>query len=220
MNNKLTYHTVVSLMIVIAQIIFLSTVYATNIQVSVLNQQQKPVEYAVVYINEKASVSVSEPKMVDQIDKEFIPYVTAIQRGSSINFPNNDDIRHQVYSFSKTRQFEIPLYSGNPLRPVNFDNTGVVAMACNIHDWMSAYIYVVDTNKFVVTDKNGMGVITNLTSGEYEVLVWHPKLKGSVQASGQMIVVKDNDKVMNFIVDQKSVLRAWRAPKSTKRRGY
>jgi plastocyanin len=191
-----------------------------NLQVTVLNQQQQPIEYAVVYINEKLPMSSSNAKMIDQVDKEFIPYVTAIQRGSSINFPNNDNIRHQVYSFSKTKAFEIPLYSGNPLRPVLFDKAGVVAMACNIHDWMSAYIYVLDTDKFVVTDKDGHGVISNLPNGEFDVLVWHPKLKAETTATAQKIVLANTNKTLTFTLAQKPVLKAWRAPKSADRRGY
>ena len=193
---------------------------AATLHVSVQNQQQNPLEYAVVYVNETVPLAATEAKMIDQVDKEFVPYVTAIQQGSAINFPNNDNIRHQVYSFSQTRQFEIPLYSGNPPRPVVFDETGVVAMACNIHDWMSAYVYVVATDKYVVTNAEGQGVIADLPEGQYEILVWHPTAKDNVQATSQTVHIANQDQSLGFTVTQKPVLRAWRAPVSAQRRGY
>ena len=88
-------------------------VSAVNLQVSVVDDEKNPVEFAVIYIKESLPKVNENSVTIDQVDKEFIPYVTVIQRGSAINFPNNDDIRHQVYSFSKSKQFELPIYSGN-----------------------------------------------------------------------------------------------------------
>jgi len=194
--------------------------YSIDLKIKVMDVNQQPVEYAVIYINEVAPKSEHKTVTVDQVDKEFIPYVTVVQRGSDITFPNNDNIRHQVYSFSPSKQFELPLYSGNAIRPVTFDNNGAVAMACNIHDWMKAYVYVVDTDKFVISNGEGEGVITDLTNGEYEVLLWHPKLKTSVEATAQQIVVNNKNQQLSFTVKQKKQLKAWRAPKSISRRSY
>ena len=200
--------------------IFPLSIIAANLHISVVDEQLNPVENAVVYINETSQKLHYHQLVIDQVDKEFIPYVTVIQRGSSINFPNNDDIRHQVYSFSKPKQFELPLYSGNALRPVVFDQKGVVAMACNIHDWMKAYVYIVDTNKFTLTDKSGTGTIQNLPEGQYEVLIWHPTLKASTQLTAKNITIKNEAHQLSFTVSKKSQLKAWRAPKGSKRRGY
>lgn len=191
-----------------------------NLEVSVLDEKQQPIEFAVIYINESLKKSNDDSVVIDQVDKEFIPYVTVIQRGSSINFPNNDDIRHQVYSFSKTKQFELPLYSGNPSEPVMFDKNGVVAMACNIHDWMKAYVYVVDTNKFTLSDKSGKGVLLDLVKGKYEVAVWHPKAKVSEQLNVQQIELSEKNQQLVFTIAQKKQFKAWRSPKSVKRKGY
>lgn len=191
-----------------------------NLEVSVLDEKQQPIEFAVIYINESLKKSNDDSVVIDQVDKEFIPYVTVIQRGSSINFPNNDDIRHQVYSFSKTKQFELPLYSGNPSEPVMFDKNGVVAMACNIHDWMKAYVYVVDTNKFTLSDKLGKGVLLDLVKGKYEVAVWHPKAKVSEQLNVQQIELSEKNQQLVFTIAQKKQFKAWRSPKSVKRKGY
>lgn len=193
---------------------------AESLQVSVFDDEQKPVEFAVIYIKESLPKVSDSSVVIDQVDKEFIPYVTVVQRGSAINFPNNDEIRHQVYSFSKSKQFELPLYSGNPSSPVVFDKSGVVAMACNIHDWMKAYVYVVDTNKFTLSNKAGQAVLTNLTKGHYEVVVWHPKAKVSEQLNAKLIELNEDNQKLVFTVSQKKQFKAWRSPKSSKRRGY
>jgi len=193
---------------------------ANSLQVSVVDDKQKPIEFAVIYIKENLPKVSDSSVVIDQVDKEFIPYVTVVQRGSAINFPNNDEIRHQVYSFSKSKQFELPLYSGNPSSPVVFDKSGVVAMACNIHDWMKAYVYVVDTNKFTLSDEAGQAVLTGLAKGKYEVVVWHPKAKESEHQNAQQVSIGDEEQQLIFTVAQKTQFKAWRSPKSVKRRGY
>ena len=82
---------------------------------------------------------------IDQIDRAFVPAAITIPVGTEVMFPNKDDIRHHVYSFSEAKTFELPLYTGMPARPVHFPQAGIVTIACNIHDWMLGHIYVVDT---------------------------------------------------------------------------
>jgi len=200
--------------------IFCLHAFAANLKIRVIDTNENPVQDAVVYINESLANLVDDSLVIDQLDKEFIPYVTAVRRGSAIDFPNNDDIRHQVYSFSKAKQFELPLYTGNPSRPVVFDKSGAVALACNIHDWMKAYVYVVDTDKFALTDNTGQGALLDLPNGEYEVLVWHPKLGGSAQSTAQRVVLQGEDRELMFSISQKKQFKAWRAPTSISRRGY
>src|SRR5204863_937520 len=92
---------------------------------------------------------------VAQKDKTFIPFVTVVQTGTPVQFPNQDPIRHHVYSFSPPKPFEIKLYAGTPVAPIVFDKPGEVVLGCNIHDHMLAYIYVVDTPYFGKTGKDG-----------------------------------------------------------------
>ena len=89
--------------------------------------------------------------VVDQVDKEFTPKVNAILVGTSVIFPNHDNVRHQVYSFSPAKRFELPLYAGVPAQPVVFDTPGVVVLGCNIHDWMVGYVYVSESPYFAKT---------------------------------------------------------------------
>jgi plastocyanin len=79
---------------------------------------------------------------IDQINQEFVPQVSAVQVGTAVHFPNQDNIRHHVYSFSPAKQFELPLYKGTEAPPVVFDRSGLVVLGCNIHDWMLGYLYV------------------------------------------------------------------------------
>src|SRR6266545_7217438 len=113
--------------------------------------------------------------VVDQVDKEFTPKVTAVLVGTAVTFPNHDDVRHQVYSFSPAKRFELPLYAGVPAGPVVFDKPGVVVLGCNIHDWMIGYIYVSESPWFAKTGKDGKAILTELPPRAYIVRVWHPQ---------------------------------------------
>ena len=126
---------------------------------------------------------------VDQVDKQFVPFVKAVFIGSTIRFPNSDNIRHQVYSFSPAKKFELPLYSGTEAASVMFDKAGVVVLGCNIHDWMIGYIYVSDTPYFAKTDAGGRAMIADLPAGAYTVRLWHPGLEGGEEATKRLAKV-------------------------------
>lgn len=119
------------------------------------------------------------PNAIDQVDKQFVPYVKPIYVGSTVRFPNKDNIRHQVYSFSSPKKFELPLYAGTEAPPVLFEKTGVVILGCNIHDWMIGYIYVADTPFFGKTESAGTATLDDLPAGEYTLRVWHPSMERS-----------------------------------------
>src|SRR5277367_1176847 len=123
----------------------------------------------------------SMPDAVDQVDKQFVPYVKPVFIGSKVRFPNSDNIRHQVYSFSAAKKFELPLYGGTTAPPVVFDKPGVVVLGCNIHDWMVGYIYVSETPFFAKTGKDGEVTLKSLPAGAYAVRVWHPRMKQDEQ---------------------------------------
>src|SRR5207302_1290602 len=99
-------------------------------------------------------------------------YVTAVQVGTAVMFPNKDNIRHHVYSFSPAKKFELPLYAGIPAEPVVFDKEGIVTLGCNIHDWMVAYVAVLPTPYFQVTGREGRALFSDLRAGQYTVEVW------------------------------------------------
>jgi plastocyanin len=116
---------------------------------------------------------------IDQRGLSFVGQVLAVQTGTKVAFPNSDNVRHHVYSFSSAKTFELKLYSGNHASAVVFDKPGVVTLGCNIHDWMLGYVYVVDTPYFTKTDADGRATLTNLPEGDYELRVWHPRLSSA-----------------------------------------
>jgi len=149
---------------------------------------------------------------LDQIDKEFVPRVKPIFVGSTVSFPNKDNVRHHVYSFSPAKRFELPLYSGVPSQPVLFDKPGVVVLGCNIHDWMIGYIYVSESPYFAKTGADGSAVLGDLPPRTYVVRVWHPQLDGTEDATRQSIDVGSRDAEATFVVKLKPEVRVRRAP--------
>jgi plastocyanin len=126
---------------------------------------------------------------VDQVDKQFVPYVKPVYVGSKVQFPNSDHVRHQVYSFSPAKKFELPLYAGSDAPPVVFDRPGVVVLGCNIHDWMVGYIYVSETPFFAKTEAAGTAIIDDMPPGEYTVRVWHPSMEHGEETTARRVTL-------------------------------
>ena len=98
---------------------------------------------------------------------------------ATVAFPNRDTVRHQVYSFSPAHPFQLKLYSREESRTVRFDRVGVIALGCNIHDSMVAFIKVVDTPFAAKTDAMGVVVLHGLPAGAGMLKIWHPYLKAT-----------------------------------------
>lgn len=152
---------------------------AATLVVDVRNARGQAVRDAVVYAvpDGRAVPPANKTAVMDQKNRTFIPHVLPIQTGTAVKFPNSDDIRHQVYSFSSAKTFQLPLYTGTPSSPIVFDKPGVATLGCNIHDRMSAYIVVVATPHFAATPAKGQIELANLAAGKYTVHVWHSELK-------------------------------------------
>src|SRR5437868_12701248 len=191
---------------------FASDLVAGSLEVMVKDEKGGPVADAVVYASGRATGSPSKKRtVIDQRDKQFVPYVTALQVGTAVIFPNSDNIRHHVYSFSPAKKFELPLYSGVPAEPVVFDKVGFITLGCNIHDWMIAYVAVLPTPYFQVTRQDGRAVLKDLPAGQYTVQAWHPTLKGQPLAFAQNVDVPGTGaKDLSFILPLKPDVRAKR----------
>jgi plastocyanin len=184
------------------------------VEATVADEKGKPIEDAVVSLTPLGATPTAPPTataVMDQHDKEFVPYVLPVYVGTRVNFPNRDNIRHHVYSFSSAKKFELPLYIGTPAAPVVFDKPGVVALGCNIHDWMLAYIYVLTTPHFVKTAADGTARLEGLAPGTYEARVWHPRLRGDTEKTGKPLPLAAGEPAqVVFVVSLKS---EWRVPR-------
>ncbi len=200
--------------VLLTVLVFAGDLLAGSLEVIVKDDKGGPVSDAVVYAAAAGAASAAPKKraVVDQRDKQFVPYVTAVQVGTAVIFPNSDNIRHHVYSFSPAKKFELPLYSGVPAEPVVFDKVGFITLGCNIHDWMIAYVAVLPTPYFQVTRQDGRAVLKDLPAGQYTVQVWHPALKGQPEALAQRIDVGGGTKSLLFTLPLKHDVRAKRAP--------
>ena len=155
---------------------------AASLVVEVRDERGAPVTDAVVYATpEGKAPPPSRRAVMDQKNRMFVPHVLAVQTGTAVSFPNSDNVRHQVYSFSPAKKFQLPLYAGTPPKPVVFDKPGVVAIGCNIHDQMSAYVVVVDTPYFAKSS-NGRAELADLPDGTYAVRVWTEGMRGEPAA--------------------------------------
>lgn len=156
-------------------VVFAFKAEAASIEATVKDAKGAALEDAVVWARPKGASLPRVPRdaAVEQINKTFIPLVTIVQTGTPVRFPNRDEIRHHVYSFSPAKVFELKLYAGTPVAPVVFDKPGEVVLGCNIHDHMIGYVFVVDSPFYGKSGKAGTVKIDNLPAGEYDVHAWH-----------------------------------------------
>lgn len=191
---------------------FSSLAQAGEVRVNVKDQHAKPVEDAVLLLTpaDPAKMPRLKPRdeVVDQIDKEFMPYVKPVVAGSKVFFPNKDNVRHHVYSFSPAKSFEIQLYSGKSAAPVTLDKPGIVVLGCNIHDWMLGYIYVADTPYFGKSKADGSISIEGLPEGDYQMRIWHPGMGMMAGETGKQVSIRDgNATQLNWQINVKPVAR-------------
>lgn len=152
-----------------------SQALAGSLIIDIVNQQQQPLADAVVELRSLTNPASKPQKIkVAQQHLTFVPFVSAISAGSMVEFPNLDKTRHHVYSFSPARQFEIQLYADKPETPIRFDTPGIVALGCNIHDYMQAYIYVGESDLLAVSDSDGKLSWPDIEPGQYQLYLWHP----------------------------------------------
>jgi plastocyanin len=156
---------------------------------------------AVVFVNSPAprQAPAATPRAeMNQVDKTFVPGVLPVVAGTRVFFPNSDQIQHHVYSFSRTKSFELPLYRGQEAEPVTFDKPGVVKLGCNIHDWMSAIILVVPSPYFAVTGSDGRYTIRGLPAGEHPLVAWHERSRQPTEELTRRVKLGDSDVVADF----------------------
>lgn len=155
---------------------------AASLKVQVVDANGVPVRDAVVELHSArksaAPIRFSWKMGMAQKGLQFTPGTLVVAKGSTVAFPNLDQVRHSIYSFSKPARFEIDLYGRDQTRTQTFPITGSVKLGCNIHDDMRGYIRVTDTPFAGKTDHNGYVTLTGMPTGSASVTVWHPQLRG------------------------------------------
>lgn len=115
--------------------------------------------------------------MMTQKDERFIPHVLPILQGTAVDFPNQDEIFHNVFSLSGPRRFDLPKYPAGASRSVTFPREGVVNVFCHIHPDMSAVILVLGNRYFTVPATDGRFSLDGIPPGEYTLVAWHERIK-------------------------------------------
>jgi plastocyanin len=151
---------------------------------------------AVVYLDPapRAAFDAREdprPRM-DQRDERFVPHVLAIVAGTTVDFPNNDETYHNVFSLSKAKSFDLGRYAAGRSKSVRFDRPGIVRVFCEIHSHMSAYILVFAHRYFAVTDDEGRFRLENVPPGAYNVIAWN---EAAPQESRRIVVPESGGEV-------------------------
>jgi plastocyanin len=153
---------------------------AATVVVQVKDRNGNAVPNAVVYAT-PLGVSVPAVKtgtsaQVEQVQFKYEPFVSVVQKGTQMRFPNKDRADHHVKVLSGPQFFEFQIYTRKEPAPVTLDKPGQITLQCLLHNWMNAHIYVVDTPYFNKTSRSGSAILQDLPGGEYEITVTHPSV--------------------------------------------
>ena len=167
-----------------------SFAHANDLAVTIVDHKNIDVANAVVTLTPNRSImsSTQAPPVNVSIIQQgamFNPFVLAIPTGTKVHFPNKDNFRHHVYSFSKAKRFQLRLYDKDEEKFITFDKPGIAALGCNIHDNMLAFVYISEAPLIATTDTKGEAIFKNITAGDYKMTVWHPDLKKDSWASNK-----------------------------------
>lgn len=141
---------------------------------------------AIVFIEKVGDKKFDPPAehaIVDQLNLTYVPRVVAIQKGTVVDFPNSDAVRHNVFSPpGSALQFNLGTYPAGVVKDVLFDVVGETPLLCNVHAEMAGYVVSFENPYFAITDKDGNYTIEGVPPGKYVVKTWHEKLKEVSQA--------------------------------------
>jgi plastocyanin len=156
----------------------------------------------VVYIDQPPSEKVVPPskpiEIVTQKDATFSPHVLPVLVGTTVRWPNQDDIAHNAFSISDTKQFDLGLYKkGEQAPPQTFDKSGRVDVFCSIHKDMHCILLVLQNPHFAVTDHRNHYSITNVPAGTYRLKAWHERLPS---VTTNVVVPAEGDVKVDFLL--------------------
>lgn len=153
-----------------------TSTYSRSVQTVTLAPESE-VRHVVVYLKDapKATVTPMHAE-IRQRNENFVPRVVAVTVGSTVDFPNDDPIYHNVFSLSRAKTFDLGRFPQGKSRSERFDKPGIVRVFCQIHSHMSATVMVFDHPWFTVPDEGGMFDLSNVPPGAHQVTAWHERL--------------------------------------------
>jgi plastocyanin len=179
-------------------------IHAAPLTVRVVDSAGRPVSDAVVTVNPSGpaarKASVSGPYVLAQKGMKFIPFVLVVPVGARVSFPNYDPTKHHVYSFSRAKQFELKLFARDQSRSVRFDKAGVVALGCNIHDMMTAFIFVTDSAWTQKTNSKGLASFGDIPETPAKLSVWHPYLRAPGNSISRGVAAGDRSESFSVVL--------------------
>ena len=152
---------------------------ATSVNVAFIDAGGNPLADAVVMlepVGARLPVKPMAGAQIAQHELQFNPQVTVVTVGTPVMFPNQDTVKHHVYSYSAAKTFQIKLYAGVPHTPIVFDKPGIAVLGCNIHDSMLAWVVVTDTPLWGRSAAGGRAKVIDVPAGSYQMHVWHSSL--------------------------------------------
>ncbi|MBM4053586.1 MAG: hypothetical protein FJ264_02710 [Planctomycetes bacterium] len=162
-------------------------------------KRERTNENVVVFIEKVGDNNFAPPSehaVVDQLNLTYVPRVVALQKGSVVDFPNSDAVRHNVFSPpSAALQFNLGTYPTGVIKEVAFDVLGETPLLCNVHAEMAGYVLSLANPYFGMTDKDGNYTIEGVPPGKYTVKTWHEKLK---ELSQEITVETGKAATVNF----------------------
>jgi plastocyanin len=147
----------------------------------------KPASDVVVWLDaaRKIESRASSRIVLDQRNLQFAPRVLAVRTGTTVEFPNNDRVFHNVFSFRDGKKFDLGIYPIGSVKHVQFDKAGISRLFCNIHPQMAAYVIAVDSPFFAVSDESGSFMLADVPAGTYTFRAWRA---GGSPLSGTVVI--------------------------------
>ena len=174
--------------------------YAGNLK-GKIKLNEEGLSNVVVYlepVNKSSYAPPKEPAVLDQKNLIFVPHVLPVLLGTKVIFPNSDQTRHSVFSTGDVKKFDFGTYKPGIEKSIVCDKPGVIPVLCYVHHDMSAYIFVLETPYFALTDESGEYVIDNVPSGKYRLSFWHEETKIKSQ---DILIPEHNTVTKNISID-------------------
>ena len=148
----------------------------------------RPAQHAVIWLAANGAPAAPAPKVVlDQRNIAFVPHVLAVRVGTTVEFPNNDKVFHNVFSFRDGKKFDLGMYPRGAVKRIVFDEPGLARLFCNIHPNMAAYVMAIDSPYFAVSSEDGTFTISGVPPGTYTYHAWRAggqPMTGSIRVDG------------------------------------